>query len=73
MTEKLSPIYYGTIYGSGAATINGDLVKTNIDVNMSTGPNSKFTYVLTGNETASDYPFITFINRRALNLSLIHI
>ena len=36
MTEKLSPIYYGTIYGSGAATINGDLVKTNIDVNMST-------------------------------------
>ena len=67
MTEKLSPIYYGTIYGSGAATINGDLVKTDIDVNMSTGPNSKFTYVLTGNETASDYPFITFINRRALN------
>lgn len=38
MTEKLSPIYYGTIYGSGAATINGDLVKTDIDVNMSTGP-----------------------------------
>ena len=34
---------------------------------MSTGPNSKFTYVLTGNETASDYPFITFINRHALN------
>ncbi|WP_455505360.1 translocation/assembly module TamB domain-containing protein [Coprobacter sp.] len=67
MTEKLSPVYYGTIYGSGAATIKGDLVKTDIDVNMSTDANSKFTYVLTGNETASDYPFITFVNRRSLN------
>lgn len=67
MTEKLSPVYYGTIYGSGAATIKGDLIRTDIDVNMSTDANSKFTYVLTGNETASDYPFITFVDRRSLN------
>ena len=69
MTEKLSPTYYGTIYGSGAATIQGDLTQTNIDVNMSTNPGSKFTYVLSENETASDYPFITFVDKRASNFA----
>ena len=63
VTELINPDYYGTVFGSGTASITGDMARTNIDVNMRTDDNSKFTFVLTGSETASDYPFITFVNK----------
>lgn len=66
ITEQQNPIYSGRIYGTGVGTIRGDMSKTNIDVNMSTNENSKFTFALSDNETASDYQFITFVNRRQL-------
>ncbi|WP_370757654.1 translocation/assembly module TamB domain-containing protein [Coprobacter secundus] len=81
VTEQLNPVYYGTIFGTGTASIIGDMDKTDIDVNMRTDAKSKFTFVLTGNETANDYQFITFVNkteelrkeelRDSTNLSLI--
>ena len=48
MTERQSPIYYGTIYGTGSTMIKGSPGQTQIDVNMSTGDQSKFTFVLSG-------------------------
>lgn len=66
ITEQQNPVYSGRIYGTGAGTIRGDLAKTNIDVNMSTNENSKFSFTLSDNQTASDYQFITFVNRRQL-------
>lgn len=66
ITEQQNPIYSGRIYGTGVGTIYGDMSKTNIDVNMSTNENSRFTFALSDNETASDYQFITFVNRRQL-------
>ena len=48
MTERQSPIYYGTIYGTGSTMIKGSPGQTQIDVNMSTGVESKFTFVLSG-------------------------
>lgn len=66
ITEQQNPIYYGRIYGTGVGTIRGDMSRTNIDVNMSTNENSKFTFALSDNETASDYQFITFVDRRQL-------
>lgn len=60
ITERQNPVYYGTIYGSGAATLKGDLTKTNIDVNMRTNAKSKFTFALSNTQTAGDYQFITF-------------
>ena len=63
MTERQSPTYYGTIYGNGSAVIKGGVPGYNqIDVNMSTGDQSKFTFVLSGSEAAGEYDFITFTN-----------
>ena len=62
MTERQSPTYYGTIYGTGTAFIKGDPGQNFIDVNMATGDQSKFTFVLSGSEAAGEYDFITFTN-----------
>ncbi len=62
VTERQSPIYYGTIYGTGSAIIKGTPGINQIDVNMSTGDQSKFTFVLSGTEAAEEYDFITFTN-----------
>ena len=58
MTERQSPIYYGTIYGTGSTMIKGSPGQTQIDVNMSTGDQSKFTFVLSGSEAAGDYDLL---------------
>ena len=70
MTERQSPIYYGTIYGTGSTMIKGSLGQTQIDVNMSTGDQSKFTFVLSGSEAAGDYDFITFTNSGKQNTKI---
>ncbi len=62
MTERQSSTYYGTIYGSGSALIKGEPGYNRIDVNMATGDQSKFTFVLSGSEAAGEYDFITFTN-----------
>ncbi len=62
MTERQSPAYYGTIYGTGSAIIKGSPGVNQIDVNMSTGDQSNFTFVLSGTEAAEEYDFITFTN-----------
>lgn len=53
----------GRIYGNGGATITGEPGKVDINVNMSTAPNSTFNFVLTDAENASDYNFIVFRDR----------
>ncbi len=64
VTELQSPTYYGTIFGTGSASIKGNPTRTDIDVNMSTAGDSKFTFVLSNTEAAGDYTFITFTDRR---------
>ncbi len=56
-------IWYGTIYGNGAADINGVPGKIDIKVDMATAPASTFTFVLSDSEEAYDYTFITFRDR----------
>lgn len=56
-------MYYGTIFGSGDVSIKGNEAYTNIDVNMTTSPNSKFTFALTNTTSAMDYPFLSFTNK----------
>lgn len=60
VTPKLSPDWYGKIYGNGSAFISGHPGVVNIDVNMSTAPNSTFTFVLSDLEEAEQYSFLTF-------------
>lgn len=63
--SRLSPDWYGTIYGNGGATINGEPGVVNIGVNMSTAPKSTFTFVLSDRLDADEYSFITFKDSRA--------
>lgn len=65
VTEKLNPVYYGKVFGTGGGRIWGDAEKTTIDVNMRTNPNSNFTFVLRDEEEAGDYKFITFVDKDA--------
>lgn len=58
--EKLSPVWYGRIYGNGRATVKGKPGIVDILVNMTTAPNSVFTFVLSDQEEAEDYSFINF-------------
>ncbi|MDE5594815.1 MAG: translocation/assembly module TamB, partial [Muribaculaceae bacterium] len=63
--SRLSPDWYGTIYGNGGATITGEPGVVNIGVNMSTAPKSSFTFVLSDRLDADEYSFITFKDSRA--------
>lgn len=63
ITPKMNQRWYGTIYGNGSAFISGEPGLVNITVNMSTAENSKFTFVLSDSEAATEYNFITFNDR----------
>ena len=58
--SRLSPDWYGRIFGNGSAYVSGKPGLVNIDVNMSTTENSTFTFVLSDDEEADEYNFITF-------------
>nr|MDE5554101.1 translocation/assembly module TamB [Muribaculaceae bacterium] len=60
-----SPVWYGTIYGNGRASISGEPGVVNIGVNMSTAPKSIFNFVLSDRLDAGEFSFITFTDRRA--------
>lgn len=61
---KLNPDWYGKIFGNGSATITGDPEKVSIFVDMSTTPGSTFTFVLSENEAATDFRFLTFTDKQ---------
>lgn len=62
--SKINPDWYGTIFGSGGGRISGRPGIVDILVEMTTSPNSTFTFVLSDTEAAADYKFLTFTDRR---------
>lgn len=56
--------WYGRIFAEGSATLRGLPGMINLDVNMRTAPKSEFTLILDETETAEDYAFLTFTDRR---------
>ncbi|MDE7347980.1 MAG: translocation/assembly module TamB [Muribaculaceae bacterium] len=66
--EKLNPLWYGTIYGSGHAQINGYPGMIDIDMNMTTEEGSKFYYVISDAEDVAQYSFLTFTDKRKQRL-----
>ena len=52
--------WYGRIFGSGFAHIDGTPGVVNINVEMETMDNSSFTFILSDMANASDYKFLTF-------------
>lgn len=71
--ETTEQRWYGKIYGNGSANVTGVPGEVDINVDMTTMPNSTFTFVLSDAEVADDYTFITFRDRdRALKDSLLN-
>ena len=66
-TPERNPIWYGRIFGNGQASVKGKPGEVNIMVDMSTGPKSTFTFVLSDQLEANEYTFITFRDRDKLN------
>lgn len=62
--EKLNPLWYGTIYGSGHAQINGYPGQIDIDMNMTSEEGSKFYYVISDAEDVAQYSFLSFTDKR---------
>ena len=56
--------WYGRVFANGSAALRGRPGLINLDINMTTAPNSTFTFELDENETAVDYTFLTFSDRR---------
>lgn len=52
--------WYGKVYGTGSVTISGEPGIVNIGVDMATGAGTDFSFVLSDEEVAADYSFITF-------------
>lgn len=63
-TEKQNPFWYGKIFGTGSAYIDGRPGNVRIDVNMAAAPNSSFNFVLSDQEQAGEYTFVTFTDKR---------
>lgn len=61
--ENSETNWYGRIFGNGNATVTGEPGIVDISVDMQTAANSTFTFVLSDEQQAYDYTFITFRDR----------
>lgn len=64
ISEKMNPLWYGKVFANGSAFISGEPGSVDLDINMSTAPNSTFTFVLSEQEEAGEYSFITFTDKQ---------
>ena len=61
--QKKNPLIYGTVYGSGTAQIRGNAKLVDFDINMKSAPKTKIALDFMNNNTATDYDFITFVDK----------
>lgn len=61
---KHNPLIYGTVFGSGNVDIQGNEQLINFDINMQSRPKTHVYMDFMGNSTATEYDFITFVDRR---------
>ena len=55
--------FYGRVYASGSALLNGPLEDIQMDINMRTDERSSFALTLLEESEVSDYSFIEFVDR----------
>ena len=63
-SAELNPDWYGVLYGTGSALLQGVPGLVDISADMTVGGNSVFTFVLNETQYANDYKFLTFSDRR---------
>ena len=64
--QKQNPLIYGTVYGTGSATIKGNAQLINFDINMQNAPKTSIKLDFMNNSSAMDYNFITFVDKKKL-------
>lgn len=64
ISRTMNPDWFGTIYGSGNGHLTGRPGIVNIDIDMTTTAGSTFTFVLSDRESAVDYNFLQFTDKR---------
>ena len=62
-TDPGDMLFYGKVYGTGNVNLQGGNNAMNIDVNLTTGRNTTFTYVTGLTAEATNNQFITFIDK----------
>ena len=63
-TRKQNPLFYGTVYGSGTASVRGNDKLINFDINIQNNKGTALTLDFINNTTAADYDFITFVDKK---------
>jgi len=66
-TSRENPVWYGKIYGNGSAFVKGEPGRIDINVDMATAPRSTFTFVLSDQEVADEYSFLTFRDKNKMS------
>lgn len=64
VTKKINPLLFGTVFGTGTASIKGNDQVINLDVNMRNDSKTNINLDFMNNSSAADYDFITFINQK---------
>lgn len=65
-SRKQNPLIFGTIFGTGTASIRGNKQIINFDVNMRNDPQTSIKLDFINNSSAAEYDFITFVNKKEL-------
>lgn len=64
--EKMNPLFYGKVFGSGNGEISGDMQAVNIDIRMHTEKNT-YVHMDFMEEEVNEYSFITYKNKKYIN------
>ncbi|MCC8197681.1 MAG: translocation/assembly module TamB domain-containing protein [Tannerellaceae bacterium] len=66
VTERINPMIYGTVFGSGSAQIQGNERLINFDINMRSEPKTSVSLNFMSGSRAAEYDFITFVDKNKL-------
>lgn len=64
--QKRNPLIFGTVFGTGTASIKGNGQLINFDINMRSDPKTSVKLDFMNNSSAAEYDFITFVNKKEL-------
>lgn len=64
--QKQNPLIFGTVFGTGTASIKGNGQLINFDINMRSDPKTSVKLDFMNNSSAAEYDFITFVNKKEL-------
>lgn len=71
LTDQQNPNWYGHVFCNGNATLKGKPGFIDMNIDVSTAPESVFTFVLNDNVTADEYTFLQFNDRQQSTSDLL--